>query len=93
MKNFDGLKPEPQARLFIDEKLMLAGWKVQTWLAANLGEGLGVAIRKCPTDSGLAEHGGLQKVWSLFAVSNAISRGQNNELDSLLAEMNQELIA
>jgi len=35
----DGLQPEAQARLLIDEKLTLAGWKVQTWPAANLGEG------------------------------------------------------
>lgn len=38
-------------------------------------------------------HGGLQKAWGLFDVSNSNSNGQNNELDSLLAEMNQELIA
>lgn len=27
----DGLQPETQARLTIDEQLKLAGWKVQTW--------------------------------------------------------------
>ncbi|CAH1607206.1 hypothetical protein THF5G08_350009 [Vibrio jasicida] len=38
-------------------------------------------------------HCSLQKLWSLFSVSDSNSSGQNNELDSLLAEMNQELIA
>lgn len=54
--DIDGLKPETQARLSIDEQLKLAGWKVQTWPAANLGEGLGVAIREYPTDSGPANY-------------------------------------
>ncbi|WP_220496060.1 type I restriction-modification enzyme R subunit C-terminal domain-containing protein [Pseudoalteromonas sp. SG41-5] len=40
-----------------------------------------------------SDHGGLQKAWGLFAVSSSNSCGQNNELDSLLAEINQELIA
>lgn len=39
------------------------------------------------------DRGGLQKAWGLFSVSNSNSSGQNNELDSLLAEINQELIA
>lgn len=43
--------------------------------------------------SPFSDHGGLQKAWGLFAVNNPNSNGQNNELDSLLAEMNQELIA
>ncbi|WP_212747822.1 MULTISPECIES: type I restriction-modification enzyme R subunit C-terminal domain-containing protein [Pseudoalteromonas] len=36
---------------------------------------------------------GLQKAWGLFAVSDSICNGQDNEFYSLLAEMNQELIA
>ena len=43
--------------------------------------------------SPFSDHGGLQNAWGLFAVSNSNCGGQNNELDSLLAEMNQELIA
>lgn len=43
--------------------------------------------------SPFSDRGGLQKAWGLFAVSNSNSSGPNNELDSLLAEMNQELIA
>lgn len=43
--------------------------------------------------SPFSDHGGLQKVWGLFSVSNSNSSGQDNELDSLLVEMNQELIA
>ena len=42
--------------------------------------------------SPFSDHGGLQKAWGLFSVSNN-GQGDNNELDSLLAEMNQELIA
>ena len=37
--------------------------------------------------SPFSDHGGLQKVWGLF------SGDEKNELDSLMAEMNQELIA
>ncbi|MCI2282449.1 hypothetical protein L3081_02365 [Colwellia sp. MSW7] len=37
--------------------------------------------------SPFSDHGGLQKVWGLFTNEN------KNELDSLMAEMNQELIA
>ena len=43
--------------------------------------------------SPFSDHGGLQKAWGLFSVSNSNNSGQNNELDSLLAEMNQEFIA
>ena len=54
--DIDGLKPEVQARLSIDEKLKLAGWRVQTWPQVNLGESLGVAVREYPTDSGPADY-------------------------------------
>ncbi|WP_277871286.1 type I restriction-modification enzyme R subunit C-terminal domain-containing protein, partial [Vibrio sp. 10N.261.55.A7] len=43
--------------------------------------------------SPFSDHGGLQKAWGQFVVNNASNNGQDNELDSLLAEMNQELIA
>lgn len=54
--DIDGLKPETQARLSIDEQLKLAGWTVQTWPKVNLGEGLGVVVREYPTDSGPADY-------------------------------------
>jgi type I restriction enzyme R subunit len=54
--DIDGLKPETQARISIDEQLKLAGWKVQTWPKVNLGEGLGVVVREYPTDSGPADY-------------------------------------
>ena len=54
--DIDGLKPETKARLSIDEQLKLAGWTVQTWPNANLGESLGVVIREYPTDTGPADY-------------------------------------
>lgn len=54
--DIERLKPETQARLGIDEQLKLAGWKVQTWPKANLGEGLGVVVREYPTDTGPADY-------------------------------------
>jgi len=56
MVDIDGLKPETQARLSIDEQLKLAGWKVQTWPKVNLGESLGVVVREHPTDTGPADY-------------------------------------
>lgn len=44
--DIDGLQPEAQARITIDEKLKLAGWKVQTWPKVNLGESQG-EIGRC----------------------------------------------
>ena len=54
--DIDGLKPETKARLSIDEQLKIAGWTVQTWPNANLGESLGVVIREYPTDTGPADY-------------------------------------
>ncbi|XQW84937.1 hypothetical protein ACOYR1_17720 [Thalassotalea piscium] len=54
--DIDGLQPEAQARITIDEKLKLTGWKVQTWPNTNLGEGVGVAIREYPVDSGKGKY-------------------------------------
>lgn len=54
--DLDGLKPEMQARLSIDEQLRQAGWVIQTWPKANLGESLGVVVREYPTDSGPADY-------------------------------------
>lgn len=85
MKNFDGLKPEPQARLFIDEQLKLAGWKVQTWPAANLGEGLGVAIREYPTDSGPADY-------ILFVNRKAVGVIEAKKDDSILSQVEDQTL-
>lgn len=54
--DIEGLQPEAQARITIDEKLKLAGWKVQTWPNTNLGEGIGIAIREYPVDSGKGKY-------------------------------------
>ncbi|MEF1283955.1 type I restriction-modification enzyme R subunit C-terminal domain-containing protein [Vibrio sp. M250220] len=54
--DIDGLKPETQARLSIDEQLKASGWKIQTWPKVNLGEGLGVAVREYPIDSGKGQY-------------------------------------
>jgi type I restriction enzyme R subunit len=48
--------PEAKARQTIDERLAAAGWTVQDMKALNLGVGLGVAVRECPTDSGPADY-------------------------------------
>ncbi|TEW52650.1 type I restriction endonuclease subunit R [Psychromonas algicola] len=54
--DIEGLQPEAQARITIDEKLKLAGWKIQTWPNTNLSEGVGVAIREYPVDSGKGKY-------------------------------------
>ncbi|MFS1981895.1 type I restriction-modification enzyme R subunit C-terminal domain-containing protein [Vibrio lentus] len=54
--DIDGLKPETQARLSIDEQLKASGWKIQTWPKVNLGEGMGVAVREYPIDSGKGQY-------------------------------------
>ena len=54
--DIDGLKPETQVRLSIDEQLKASGWKIQTWPKVNLGEGLGVAVREYPIDSGKGQY-------------------------------------
>ncbi|WP_205085306.1 type I restriction-modification enzyme R subunit C-terminal domain-containing protein [Photorhabdus khanii] len=50
------MKPEEKARKRIDEKLEQAGWYVQNYRQANLGVGVGVAIREYPTDTGPADY-------------------------------------
>ncbi|MEF1220797.1 hypothetical protein REH76_24020, partial [Photobacterium damselae] len=85
MMKTDGLQPEAQARLLIDEKLTLAGWKVQTWPAANLGEGLGVAIREYPTDSGPADY-------ILFVNRKAVGVIEAKKDDSILSQVEDQTL-
>lgn len=80
-----GLKPEAKARLSIDEQLQLAGWKVQTWPAANLGEGLGVAIREYPTDSGPADY-------ILFVNRKAVGVIEAKKDDSILSQVEDQTL-
>lgn len=81
----DGLQPEAQARLLIDEKLTLAGWKVQTWPAANLGAGLGVAIREYPTNSGPADY-------ILFVNRKAVGVIEAKKDDSILSQVEDQTL-
>lgn len=83
--DIDGLKPETQARLSIDEQLRLAGWKVQTWPAANLGEGLGVAIREYPTDSGPADY-------ILFVNRKAVGVIEAKKDDCILSQVEDQTL-
>lgn len=80
-----GLKPEAKARLSIDEQLKLAGWEVQTWPAANLGEGLGVAIREYPTDSGPADY-------ILFVNRKAVGVIEAKKDDSILSQVEDQTL-
>ncbi|WLQ14238.1 type I restriction-modification enzyme R subunit C-terminal domain-containing protein [Hahella aquimaris] len=48
--------PEQVARDAIDTKLEQAGWLIQNYREANLGQGLGIAVREHPTDSGPADY-------------------------------------
>lgn len=50
------MTPEAKARLFIDQKLNQAGWLIQDMKKANLGAGIGIALREYPTDSGPADY-------------------------------------
>lgn len=48
--------PEQQARDNIDKMLVDAGWVVQDKHAIDFHAGLGVAVRKYPTDIGPADY-------------------------------------
>lgn len=50
------MTPETKARQEIDRKLAQAGWLVQDYRQANLGAGLGVAVREYPTETGPADY-------------------------------------
>jgi type I restriction enzyme R subunit len=50
------MTPEQLARKVIDGQLQKAGWLVQDYKAFNPGEGLGIAVREYPTDTGPADY-------------------------------------
>jgi type I restriction enzyme, R subunit len=50
------MTPEKQARVLIDQHLRDAGWIVQDPKGINLSEGLGVAVREFPLNSGFADY-------------------------------------
>lgn len=50
------LKPEQQARLIIDEKLVQAGWLIQNYRDINLTAARGIAVREFPTATGPVDY-------------------------------------
>ena len=50
------MTPEAEARLKIDERLILAGWVIQNVKQLNLSAGFGVAVREFPTDTGPVDY-------------------------------------
>ena len=50
------MTPEKQARVQIDQHLRDAGWIVQDPSAINLSEGVGIAVREFPLNSGYADY-------------------------------------
>lgn len=50
------MTPEKQARVLIDQHLRDAGWIVQDPKSINLSEGLGIAVREFPLNSGFADY-------------------------------------
>ena len=50
------MTPEKQARILIDQHLRDAGWIVQDADAINLSEGVGIAVREFPLNSGFADY-------------------------------------
>ena len=52
----DNLNPEQKARIEIDKKLHLAGWKVQKKEEMNISASLGVAVREFSTSTGPVDY-------------------------------------
>lgn len=50
------LTPEQQARLRIDNQLVLCGWSVQSYSNFNPSTNLGIAVTEYPTESGSADY-------------------------------------
>jgi type I restriction enzyme R subunit len=50
------MTPEKEARVLIDQHLRDAGWIVQDADAINLSEGLGIAVREFPLNTGFADY-------------------------------------
>lgn len=83
--DIEGLKPETQARLSIDEQLNLAGWKVQTWPKVNLGEDLGIAVREYPTDTGPADY-------LLFVGRQAVGVIEAKKDETILSQVEEQTL-
>lgn len=52
----DDLTPEQKTRRDIDKRLRECGWCVQNYRSYNPGEGLGIAVREYPTDTGPVDY-------------------------------------
>lgn len=52
----DDLTPEQKTRRDIDKKLRECGWRVQNYRNYNPSEGLGIAVREYPTDTGPVDY-------------------------------------
>jgi type I restriction enzyme R subunit len=50
------MTPEKEARVLIDQHLRDAGWIVQDSDAINLSEGMGIAVREFPLNTGFADY-------------------------------------
>ena len=50
------MRPEAEARLKIDERLIQAGWVIQNIKQLNLSAGFCVAVREFPADTGLVDY-------------------------------------
>lgn len=50
------MKPEDQARISIDKKLIESGWIIQDVKSLNLSASLGVAVREFPTSTGPVDY-------------------------------------
>ena len=50
------MTPEAEARLTIDERLVQAGWVVQSIKQLNPVAARGVAVREFPTDTGPVDY-------------------------------------
>ena len=50
------MTPEKEARVLIDQHLRDAGWFIQDANAINLSEGLGIAVREFPLNTGFADY-------------------------------------
>ena len=50
------MTPEKQARVLIDQHLKDAGWIIQDAGAINLSEGVGIAVREFPLNTGFADY-------------------------------------
>jgi len=83
--DIDGLKPETQARISIDEQLKIAGWKVQTWPKVNLGEDLGVVVREYPTDTGPADY-------LLFVNRKAVGVIEAKKDETILSQVEEQTL-